>query len=250
MVVTRERDAERAHRRGPDYEVDDDADDRVAPQVDVVRAGADEDQHDGHDEHHRDALEDLAAEEHPRRHRRAAVALEQAPLTVGGERDEQTAEPGQHDRVGDDAGREVGGEVDLRALELRRAVLAREHRVEQHEQHDREHDREHHRAHVAEPAPQAERGLAHHERDIAHERHLRRPSSPVSSRKTSSRLGRLTSRPASSTRALLRPARQQVERVLRLFGAQRHRRARRSRGVTPMSCPSARRRRRRAGRTG
>ncbi len=157
----------------------------------------------------------------------AAVALQQPALAVGRQRDQQAAESGEHDRVGDDPGREVGGEVDVGALEPRRAVLAGEHRVEQHQQHHRHHDGEHHRARVAEPAPQAEETLAHHERDVAHGAPPSRafpspepspppaPLSPVSSRKTSSRVGRLTSMPCSSTLRLFGPAREEVQRVLR-----------------------------------
>ena len=54
VVDARQCDAERAHGRRADDEVDDERADRAALDVDVVRGRADRDQHDGHDRTHHD----------------------------------------------------------------------------------------------------------------------------------------------------------------------------------------------------
>ena len=118
-------------------------------------------------------------------------------LAIGRERDEQRAEAGEHDRVGEDPGREVRGVVDGRAVEGR-AIVAREHRVEEDDQHDGHHDGEHHGARVAPRAAEVVHGLPQRELDVVHDAALA-ASPPVSSRNTSSRVGRLTSIDWSST---------------------------------------------------
>ena len=114
--------------------------DRAGRDPDAVGELRDHEQQRRHDDRDRRRRERLAGDQHCRRHRGRAAALEHAGLAQAGDRDHQVGVAGDDDRHRQDAGHVERGQLDAVAVDD--SCAAAEHAVEDDQQQDRKEERE------------------------------------------------------------------------------------------------------------